>query len=298
MGFLKGYVGIKNVVVNPASGRYLNELPGISFRQLEGIKDVDAIDLHETWEDIERNAIDHFLLDLKASVSVKTPVRDVLSHSKTVSFSEKKLDASVWHTVREFSFSNRLHYGVLKVDSLRVRSEVFGNVVVRITVDGISEELEPQGVTAAGTTITLNSEYRSSEVGKVLIEVNADVALYGTEEKHASPCYYLPSCYPKQGNAGQIKYTLSCDFEAYLQDSSYSVLTPFMHRLALEFLKERIGSDRVNHFTLLNVNKAEELYERYMDEYRGMLKKTTLNPTDCLCFGKAQMTVSIRNVLP
>ena len=58
-----------------------------------------------------------------------------------------------------------------------------------------------------------------------------------------------------------------------------------MYKLAIEIMKERLGSDQVNQFTL-NRDQANELRDSYKIEYENSLNEALegLRPQNGVCF--------------
>jgi len=73
MDCLRGYIGVDwcgNSTV-PPSGLYINQLPGISFKSLQGMADNEQVTFASAWDDIQTRAIKRFALDVKQKFSKK-----------------------------------------------------------------------------------------------------------------------------------------------------------------------------------------------------------------------------------
>jgi len=73
MECLRNYIGVDwcGNTTTPPSGLYINQLPGISFKGLQGIADSEQITFEGAWDDIQTRAIRRFALDVKNKFSKK-----------------------------------------------------------------------------------------------------------------------------------------------------------------------------------------------------------------------------------
>lgn len=53
----------------PASGIYINSLPGISVESIDKIADAEQMNYIGVWEDVQANAVQQFYVDVKAEIS-------------------------------------------------------------------------------------------------------------------------------------------------------------------------------------------------------------------------------------
>lgn len=53
----------------PASGLYLNKLPGISIEGMQGISDSDQENFFNLWDDVQISAANQFYLDLRTEIN-------------------------------------------------------------------------------------------------------------------------------------------------------------------------------------------------------------------------------------
>lgn len=71
MDCLRDFIGISwcGNTTTPPSGLYINQLPGISFKGLQGIADSEQVTFAGVWDDIQTRAIKRFSLDVKQKLS-------------------------------------------------------------------------------------------------------------------------------------------------------------------------------------------------------------------------------------
>lgn len=70
MECLRDYIGIKGCGIDPpASGMYINSLPGIEFNSIDQIANADQTSYAGVWSDVQERAIERFRLDVLGVVS-------------------------------------------------------------------------------------------------------------------------------------------------------------------------------------------------------------------------------------
>ncbi len=73
---LIGWVGLRGTDIDPGSGLYIDELPGLSFVQIDSVKEFNyegeeanqITSAYDVWQIIERRAANVFMLDLKSGL--------------------------------------------------------------------------------------------------------------------------------------------------------------------------------------------------------------------------------------
>ena len=72
------------------------------------------------------------------------------------------------------------------------------------------------------------------------------------------------------GNTGQgmiVNYNFECSLHNWVCQRIQLFSSPFQYLLGYEFCQERLFSDRINHYTLLNRDRAQELAEVFLERF-------------------------------
>jgi hypothetical protein len=289
---------MKWVFEQPTSGRFLNEMPGVSFRQLENINDLDNESLLTVWKSISHNAATGFLFDLKGKLGVTHRMRSGFPVTEKLEFSKELAKESGRVVVEQFNLSKNLHFGRLLIRSIALKSELLGEVTVSVETPTAVLYEQTHLVGNTPTVIELNVSVETRYAKEVTVYAESSVLLEKVTQQRRY--YDCAPCTVKPIRHGLVDASLSCDLSLYLEDNQDYLLYPYMHRLALEFLKERIGSDRVNRFTTLNEEKAKDLYNKYEDDYHKLLDSYVagMKSADCICFEKNTPMYSVQTLVP
>lgn len=87
---------------------------------------------------------------------------------------------------------------------------------------------------------------------------------------------------------GCYKLDPDCDYEALICTNKEILATAWKYLLGVQLMSERMFSERLNRFTLVDRKQAEELRAAYQSEYEVYLEQAIqlLDTTDCdLCCG-------------
>lgn len=75
MNCLKDYVGIRGYTVTPASGQFINQLPGISLKSIQSIANSEQVTALAVWNDVQERAwrriSNDFMIAMRAKYCLK-----------------------------------------------------------------------------------------------------------------------------------------------------------------------------------------------------------------------------------
>lgn len=84
-----------------------------------------------------------------------------------------------------------------------------------------------------------------------------------------------------------LDLTVNCSIENVLCSNKYLFRIPLWYKLGAELMNERLNSDRINAYTMLNKEQAKERRDMYDEKYEKQLNSilSNMEPTgDNLCF--------------
>ena len=309
MECINGYIGVKGCpgAEAPASGMFINHLPGISFKSLAGITDFDANTVSQVWEQIQTLAGEMLVADVTAGIRFKYSLK---TSRRTVSLSpvytgdtyaddgtEKGMVMDLGLVKSQF---NHIYVSMvrLRLESLPTADGYGISTVDIVFRDKEGTELSriTQIVDAAmvGTTITI-PVLKSFTTDYLFAGFIGDgLGAYGstiTNEVHNSFCYTVcqicPDCEPVVTGAtamggdyetGTDTFGLTvvagigCSYRNIVCANLEWFTMPLLYLCGYLIMIERLTSDRVNKWTTVGTQQAEELRDTYREEYERRLK--------------------------
>jgi len=296
---LENYFTLRNVgTTTPKSGRYLNELAGISTDQLDLIKETDeSISLEQAWDDIERRAVRRFESQLFTWGS-KYFRNDSYMENVVTGQYDNNTSVPAGTSLRGWKFGDFLT--THKNMSLVIQSaDLFNNTSSDVTssifvynssngklLDTISATFTANKI----TTVHLNKEYplwkypdlfvcyddsavtslKSGNLGIGAVTNSAQGAI-------SNSATVLEANIGGVGTTGQgliLTYSIQCSWDNYVCQRVKIFEEPFLYLLGAEFCNERIFSDRINQYTLLSVEDALRLKDFFNDTYKELIDST------------------------
>jgi len=300
MSALTNYIGIRGYHTSPASGRFINELPGVSLRDMQRIVNEEQITFVNLWNDIQSRAWMRLTTDLRMKLrdrfNIKSSRGLVQIHStestETVPVGNKyrgivvnsgidhngffayyitnvyvKLPAAASNlTVKLFDRHGQglstynIASAVEGSNAIAVNA-AFGTPYLFIAVDATSIELEHSTIHTNALDCFCDVIYR--EFGRLAVPI-----LYGAESDIATPSITGKT---------NISYGVSADIMATCEYTSIiayqkEIFTPaWMYLLGVELMTERMFSVRKNELTTVNADEAEALRDAYTAQYEQAL---------------------------
>lgn len=309
MDCLKDYIGLTGCgVQNPASGLFINSLPGISLKAIDSLADADQVNYVGVWNDIQIRAIKRLELNVISEMAKNTALKGSKFQTSTHAFPDDT--ASAYDGIAAQFKSNcdsafQFHYfGSFTLDTpwtADTFTVVFTDmdtteVLATYTLDLLTNAQEP-------FTFPINAKFYRKNIQVTITGVN------GTY--HSSPIDNIYHC------AGSIQwgyidkdefiggldshglnlngYSIGCDANNIACDNKSLFATTLWYLLGSEMMMERIASNRVNFWTM-DRKQAEEL-KAYFDVEAEKNLKMAMNGisfADCDCCTKCDPVIAIR----
>lgn len=307
MNCLTDYIGLRGCTdSDPLSGLYINDLAGINLKSIDALADSEQVNYLGVWEAVQKRAQTKLLSAVQSvflsryklktiSQSYAMP-KDLTGDSVTIadaSYSGVQIDASCGQQI-EWTTSNLMF---ISVQSLSV---YFGDAWDASTcnyrvVDSFTGEVLTSGtfVPTAGFTgwyqININQRFFSQMInvevstrGRVTETVNINQtngwgcacmnALWGCD-----CCAWVRGISGDDTNESTTKgvlaiMTIGCSFEGLICNNLNTFDAAYWNLLGHEIMIERIYADRMNKYTTIGKEEAEELRAYYMVEFEKYLK--------------------------
>jgi len=318
---LDDHIGILDVsgYTTTNSGLYINDLPGISTAQLNKIKDSveDYEDVGNAWEQIRLRAQRRMEADIR--IHMKKYFRNiaVVDNGITGQFdtntnetAENKLKGILF----DYSTSSKNLELHLNYAQLYLTAE--SDFTVKIYNASTGEQLTAKSFTGNGTgikQIDLQLVYAVHEYPQIFVAYEDT----GLSVKRASSLGFdglsptgsfsatigtTPIMANLSGDTSGLvlAYQLRCSLENFICQHIDLLTYAYWYALGTEFMLERVHSDSINRYTMIDRNRAAELVEEFKTEYTTKLDSIlhdTVIEEDGYCFVCAR-EMNIRTVLP
>jgi len=283
---LTDLIGIRNVsgFTTSTSGLYINDLEGITTDQLDKIKDdtEEYDDVGSVWEKIYIRAKLLFEADIRRSMRKylkKTSVKTNVITGQV--YNNESISPSAFYKGQYFDFPITGHNLELHLNYGQVYVPVSSTVIINIYNFNTGDLLNTASQLGSGLVkVNLGFEYVVHEYPKIFVAVDHEniTSYKATDYEIGGLWYNSPAIVSKagsviysnlaSGNIGLIlNYHIRCSVSNFVCHHIDQFTTPFLYRLGIEFIKERLGSAEVNQYTLTDQPQAIALLEMFKGEY-------------------------------
>jgi hypothetical protein len=299
MDCLIDYIGLAGCgSTTPASGLFINSLPGISLKSIAQLADEEQKTYIGVWNDVQLRAIKRLELNMVSALSkeykIKKAKYSILTQPETISTTSQA------YSVPTIKLSSTCDspLGYHHIESITVR-KVQPTAGVNVTV-----------LDANDNTIIYNVTFNSNNQTVQTVNINQDFYQTDIYIKVITSLglYYSDSTYPIYFNGGSIRfgthnagvftegnvsfgfnlnYGLRCSLSNLACQSKDLFTLTLWYLLGSELMMERLISDRINKWTI-DKKQAEELKAYYDAESEKALNQAInsicFNDTDCCIF--------------
>lgn len=306
---LTNFIGLEGVTTAPTSGRFVNELPGLETSQFDLIRKEETYDAEQAWDKIETRAAKKFQSQLQNWAAKYFSNYSYQSTIVTGQY-EKSIDVVQGATLAGWFF-NGLAGSLQNMSVVIPWVELYAknNVDTSIEIYNAStgDLLDTIETTLTANTITripINREYPLWKYPNLFIAydesevqtINADDLSFSSglsigRKRVSKTASKVESNLVGVGAGGAgliVCYNLNCSLDNYVCQRTAIFEEPFMYLLGTEFCNERVFSDRVSRYTLLDREQAKELRDFLNDEYtsslEGVLQNLRFDNWDSFCF--------------
>jgi hypothetical protein len=318
---LTDYIGLRDVTSSPDSGRYVNELPGLSTDMFELSRKSESYDLETSWADVERRAIRKLEADLNRW-AVKYFRNYSYIDNEVTGQNDNNTAIATGDTYAGWLFSGTHQYyknlkliipwveihsaGTVTGGTLRIFNGATGEVLDSITYNAV----------AGINRITINKEYPTwkypyifiaydeSEITTIKATPLPFSGLDVNEKRVAKATTPTKGNLSSAGSGGQglvVCFNLNCSLDNFVCQRRKLFEEPYMYLLGSEFAQEVVHSNRISQYTLLSREDAIELREDLRKEYtemiNGVLTSLVVDYSNDYCF-KCDREVNYKPLLP
>lgn len=317
---LSNYIGIQNVAGYqwPESGIYVNGLPGITTDILEDVSNENDYTIQRAWEDIRDRAIRRLESDINNWAPKNFMNYSHLSNNITGQFDDLEEIATSNNYNGWFldmtSYSKNLN---VQFNSVDIYTRNSGQDYIYIFNGSTGTQLEKINFEfTAGkiNTVYLAKEYPVWKYPHLFVAYDANniQAIVAQDEflgdwDYISKKQVSTGTLPKRTNLSGaddtgmvLNYNLLCSIDNFVCHRRELFKDAYWYLLGTEFCNERLFSDRINRYTLLNRDEATQMRDQFDAEYKmkieGVLRGIKMRDND-ECF-VCNRLVNFRTVLP
>ena len=315
---LQNFIGIRDIpgYDTPTSGDYINDLPGITTTQYDQIAEDEEYALTETWENIEKRSINGIQSDI--NIALKKYFRNYSFVNNTITgFYDDSVAIAQSDNLSGWYFDMSPYSSNLMVNlnfaELYLSSEVtFDLYVYNVATGDLLDTITTVGVEGINR-INILGNYPVWKYSRLY--VCYDNSIVSTIKASDQTLSGFP--YVKRGEiptASQVafrnftgstsglilNFNIDCSIDQFVCNRVDLFRESFLYKLGIEFCNERIYSDRVNRYTLLDREEAIRLRDEFKIEYiqkiNGVLQGLQMNSND-FCF-ECNKAVNMRYMIP
>jgi len=317
---LSNLIGLRGIAgyEAPDSGYYINDLQGITTDQIEAISDLtDHYEPRLVWDDIVNRASRKFEQDVKKHMHPyftnysykRDSITGVIDNDNTT------LSAEAFWNGWYFDFTGYSPNLSISFEVVNLHIVSGSTFTVKIFDAITGETLATQGfaVTTGFQSYRLMTTVALWKHRKLFVAYDAsgitvkkvdryDRNLGTTSAVHISTASTVNYSSLTSSNTGMmVSYNLTCSVDNFVCNRISLFTDPYLYLLGVEFCNERIHSDRINRWTLLDVEQADKLRGELHDEYamimEGIFKDISLSEYNDECFRCAK-PITYKTILP
>lgn len=308
------YIGLDNLIPS-RSGVYADSLPGIDIEMIDGLRK-NAKDSDETWDLIYTRSWNSLVSALSGALQDKFYVDSKIVSRETSQFkTDINLNQGLAGVSIEFNLPRYAKLNIVSVQFSSDQAYSSPEGLIQIFEDDQNGELLYE--ITADFTEGKNTLYvdQSFEVNKVFVAFNPEVYAFKETEnkKYTTPYIYWScdacafDCGGYQGKVDQINggglnvvYNITCSVEKFLCQNINLFTQAFLYCIGVEITKERRFGERLNRFTTMTLERAEELMGFYTENFEKNLDRSVRSQNikeDPYCFSCKEV-VSSRSSIP
>ena len=308
MNCLTDYIGLSGCgASSPASGLFINSLPGISLKSVEQLADAEQKTYIGVWNDVQLRATKRLEMMLNAELSKQHKVKTGLVTFLTKADEQFTNHESVQYVAFKIEADCESYLLSHYIQSIKVRKFESSDDIQCTIVDQYNNILYSNIFTSNGL------DTQTIEIGESFYEKIIYVVLdvTGTEWYTDTFSSTYIGCVQIQGGTSNniganfvetsksygvtINYGLRCSLSNLMCYAKDLFAMPLWYLLGSEMMMERMTSERINKWTV-DRKQAEELKAYYDTEAEKALGQaiagTSIN--DCNCCIQCDPVIAVR----
>jgi hypothetical protein len=302
---LTNYIGISDVSGHdePVSGDYINDLPGIATNSFNEIAEDEEYSLAQTWVDIEKRSISGIEADI--NIALKKYFKNYSFVGNTITgFYDDNLGITQSDVLSGWIFdlypySKNLSLNINVVELYLTTAANFFIYIYNASTGDKLEEIDVEGVQGINR-IPIHKTYPTWKYSRLFVAYDSSVVstIRATDQVSQGFNYMergeisnTSSKVYRNHNGAQtgliVNFNILCSIDQFVCNRIELFKESYLYKLGIEFCQERIYSDRVNRYTLLDREEAirlrDEFKTAYAEKINGVLHGLKITDND-FCF--------------
>lgn len=285
---LTNLIGVRGLppYEDPDSGYYINDLQGLTTQQLEDISDdEDHYEVRLAWDDIHVRASRLLETDIKNALKKYFKGYSFISNGITGQLDDNEtLTQSATYNGWRFNLGHQSKNLVLNLSTFDVylnTAATFSLYIFDLNTGKQLKEISYTGVEGLNT-FRINTNYALHRYNDLFVCYNANeistlkMAEYdphaASNSVEVSTASSILATNVSGADTGiSITFNLECSVSNFVCHRIDSFKDAFLYKLGVEFCNERIYSDRINRYTLMDRDEAEKLRLEFELQYKLLI---------------------------
>jgi hypothetical protein len=295
MDCLINYIGIKDCGTVPASGVYINSLPGISTEIITAIADKEEVTHTNVWADVNTVAAKRFQTDIMSKLRVTYKLKRIRQAFEFIPEQGASEASSNEYRGILLSFDYQYYtFQAFSISSVYLYSQTAGASILKI-FDRNGVELYSKAVdVVTGLNLFVVDRIFSADRLFVGFDFSAIDGYESSISSAINSCFcqavnfLCHECSPAFSGAtknGVITATASnahgvgiignaaCDYSSIVCNNKHIFTSAWMFLLGTQLLIHLLATDRLNKYTTADRAKFEELRDFYQVQYEQQLEE-------------------------
>lgn len=294
---LTNYIGLQDVTTSSDSGRYINELPGLSTTRFDEIRNTEDYDIDTSWANVERRAIRKFeqrllrwadryfrrlnLIETHVTGQVEQNITPTTGGSHYVGWLFKEFWSYSKSTLLNINWVQLYAGADVTNGTIYIFNASTGDTIDTILYNATGSQINQ---------IPINKQYPFWKYPNIFVAYDdSEITTKKADELPWNPRYLssitqgrfaktstiLADNILQLDSNGQglvMNYNVQCGLDNYVCQRLANFEEPYMYLLGAEFCNESIYSPRINQWTLLDRDKAIQLRDEFMDSWQEMIE--------------------------
>jgi len=299
---LTGYIGLRDVTDDPISGDWINDLPGITTNSFNEIAEDEEYDLSRTWEEIQKRSINSLESDINAVLKKYFKNYSFVGNTTTGFYDSNT--AKTQSAVRSgwlfdmSPYSKNLSININVVELYLSSAVNFSIFIYNASTGDLLETIAHVG-TQGINRVPIHKTYPMWRYSRLIVAYDSEAVSTIEATDQSIGFGYIQrgevsdsdskvhSNFVEASTGLIVNFNIICSIDQFVCNRVELFKDAYLYKLGYEFCQERIYSDRVNRYTLLDREEAIRLRDEFKIEYteriNGVLKGLKVEDND-FCF--------------